>query len=158
MCLCARAIRHPLCLFNLNAYCLSVILHTAARGITVLPSLYLCLAQEFIIVIKKRAYNDWHCLIYQPKSGGWHSEGPSSGSRHQTALSPTIAQMPEKWIPNGFNTDLACRSFYVPIYAVSSSTYYCLKSSPLSCPDFTSPIKWNLNSTPKLFSLLFHLK
>lgn len=144
VCPCVGSTHHPLCVFNLNAHCLSAMLHTASRHISLLPSLYLCLAQEFIVIIKKRTCNDWHCLKYQPKSGGWHSENPNSGCSYQAALSPHITQILEKWVPNGFNTDLACGSLYAPCVCCLLFPPLPIPSNPLLFPPpgpgFPSPI------------------
>lgn len=52
-CPCAGIKCYPLCVFNLNAYCLPLILHTAAMHITVLLSLYLSCSRIYYSNKKK---------------------------------------------------------------------------------------------------------
>lgn len=105
--------------FNSNAYCLSVILHTAARHIPVLILLYLCLAQEFIVVILQ-SHNDCRCLICQLKSATWYPKIRNSESFFQIGLSHWAVQHTPltKPVPDVLNRDLACCSLCMHIYTI----------------------------------------
>lgn len=138
---------YPLCTFNLNAYCLTLLLHTAAKRSTILRSLYFCLDQEFIIVIFKKSHNDWHCLIYQPKCAIWHLKTSDSGSSHWMALSPPAKQHTRSKSQLLMLLIRPCLSLSLCSYLHSlllsslTTTTPNLLPFPLYYPDFTSIIR-----------------
>lgn len=139
-------------MFNSNSSFFPVMPHTAVRHDTVHLSLYLCLAQEFIVVTK--ICNDWHFLLYSLKSATCSSE--LSWFRFVTKPSYFHALSNIDFVK--VSSQWWALSMCVQSCATPTFRSYCppVFFFPFQYADFTSPIKWNSmwNSMPSKISTL----